>query len=84
MRPEPSSVVAQLGQSNITYLTVDQFLGAITDAVGSRDSPETSVHPSIAFATPPILNTDLFAAAWFGISGADSPAAIAKGRGATT
>lgn len=62
------------GPSNITYLTVDNFIIAITEAVGAA---LRQANPSIIF--PPIdPEQRLFSAAWFGISGADSPAAIAK------
>jgi N-acetylglucosamine kinase-like BadF-type ATPase len=62
------------GPSNITYLTVNQFISAIADAVGTALK---QIHPSIAFP-PTDPEHRPFAAAWFGISGADSPAAIAN------
>lgn len=62
------------GPSNITYLPVDDFIRAITEAVGAALK---QTNPSIVFP-PASPEQRPFAAAWFGISGADSPAAIAK------
>jgi N-acetylglucosamine kinase-like BadF-type ATPase len=63
------------GPSNITYLTVDNFIASITEAVRMALK---QANPSIIFPpTGPEQKTP-FSAAWFGISGADSPAAIAK------
>ncbi|THU85030.1 hypothetical protein K435DRAFT_869682 [Dendrothele bispora CBS 962.96] len=65
------------GPSNIAYLTVEAFLDAIRTAVGEAlktCSSPASVEP-VSLPPPPGLG---FAAAWFGISGADSPAAIAS------
>ncbi|PPQ66298.1 hypothetical protein CVT24_007296 [Panaeolus cyanescens] len=61
------------GPSNITYLSVEAFTAAVTEAVTTalKSTSISSVLPASIEATP-------FAAAWFGISGADSPAAIAK------
>ena len=65
------------GPSNITYLTLDAFLNAVKDAVGSA-LQSTSSLPSDILITLPYVGKSPFAAAWFGVSGADSPAAIAK------
>jgi len=62
------------GPSNITYLTVDKFIAAITEAVGTALK---QANPSIIFPLT-LPQKKPFSAAWFGISGADSPAAIAK------
>ncbi|KAF9526660.1 hypothetical protein CPB83DRAFT_794536 [Crepidotus variabilis] len=66
------------GPSNITYLSVDGFIAAVKRAVGEAlkqatapKSSSVSLPLTDAAATP-------LAAAWFGISGADSPAAIMK------
>ncbi|KAF8967916.1 hypothetical protein BDZ97DRAFT_1801940 [Flammula alnicola] len=70
------------GPSNITYLSPEAFISATKEAVGS--ALKTAISPlsntsdtSTSLALPPVGQTP-FAAAWFGISGADSPAAIAK------
>ncbi|KAL1681898.1 hypothetical protein EV122DRAFT_204973 [Schizophyllum commune] len=64
------------GPSNCTYLSVDAFLAAIrlaiSEALKTCTSPP-SIDP-VALPPPPEL---AFAKAWFGVSGADSPAAIA-------
>lgn len=61
------------GPSNITYLTPEAFISTVKEAVG--DALKASSASSVSL--PPIAQSP-FAAAWFGISGADSPAAIAK------
>jgi len=61
------------GPSNITYLTPEAFISSVKEAIG--DALKTSSASSISL--PPVTQSP-FAAAWFGISGADSPAAIAK------
>ncbi|KAF5326153.1 hypothetical protein D9611_000308 [Ephemerocybe angulata] len=61
------------GPSNITYLTVDVFIASVRSAVLSALKEASSE----CGALPPTGESP-FAAAWFGISGADSPAAIAK------
>ena len=65
------------GPSNITYLTLDAFLIAVKDAVGSA-LQSTCSPPSDVPIILPYVGKSPFAAAWFGISGADSPAAITK------
>ena len=65
------------GPSNITYLTVDAFLNAIKVAVGAALQSACSP-PSDVPITLPFAGKSPFVAAWFGISGADSPAAITK------
>ena len=62
------------GPSNYAYLTLDAFVAAVRDAVSGALKDHLS--PSAeSIVLPPA--TTLFAAAWFGISGVDSPAAIA-------
>jgi N-acetylglucosamine kinase-like BadF-type ATPase len=65
------------GPSNITYLTLDAFLNAVQDAVGIA-LRSTYPPPFDVPISPPYVGKSPFAAAWFGISGADSPMAIAK------
>ena len=65
------------GPSSISYLTLDAFLNAIKDAVGAALQSAGSP-PSDVPITLPCIGKSPFAAAWFGISGADSPAAITK------
>ena len=60
------------GPSNITYLTLDAFLNAIKDAVGA------ALQSACLLPSLPYVGKSPFAAAWFGISGADSPAAITR------
>lgn len=64
------------GPSNFAYLSLDAFIAAVTQAVGSAlraSSIPSSVNP---VALPPSGESP-FAAAWFGVSGVDSPAAVA-------
>jgi len=61
------------GPSNITYLAPEDFISAVKEAVS--DALKTSSASCISL--PPGEQSP-FSAAWFGISGADSPAAIAK------
>lgn len=65
------------GPSNITYLTLDAFINAVKDAVGAALMSACS-SPSDVPIILPYVGKSPFAAAWFGISGADSPAAIAN------
>ncbi|KAF9485963.1 hypothetical protein BDN70DRAFT_870439 [Pholiota conissans] len=62
------------GPSNITYLAPEAFIVAVTQAVNQAllSTPTPITLPLAETAASP------FAAAWFGVSGADSPAAIAK------
>lgn len=62
------------GPSNYAYLTLDAFIAAVRDAVTGALKDYLSPS-SESIVLPPA--TTLFAAAWFGISGVDSPAAIA-------
>ena len=65
------------GPSNITYLTTEGFLAAVQEAVGNALKTATTPPSETAVSLPP-KGESPFKAAWFGISGADSPAAIAK------
>lgn len=60
------------GPSNITYLTVEDFIVSVRTAVLASLK---DVRPEVEHLPP---KGPLFTAAWLGISGADSPAAIAK------
>jgi len=63
------------GPSNITYLSLDGFIAAVKEAIGTAlQQSDPSANP----LPPPEREQGPFVAAWFGISGADSPAAIAK------
>ncbi|KDR75726.1 hypothetical protein GALMADRAFT_248382 [Galerina marginata CBS 339.88] len=64
------------GPSNITYLTPQSFILAIKEAVAT--ALKTALPSSSSTDLPPPAGETPFAAGWFGISGADSPAAIAK------
>ncbi|TRM69131.1 hypothetical protein BD626DRAFT_473043 [Schizophyllum amplum] len=64
------------GPSNCTYLTVDAFLSAITVAI-SEALKTCSSPPSVDPLPLPPPSELAFAKVWFGVSGADSPAAIA-------
>lgn len=62
------------GPSNFAYLTLDAFVSAVTVAVGDAlktCTDSTSIDPV------PLPPSQAFAAAWFGVSGVDSPSAIA-------
>ncbi|KJA28968.1 hypothetical protein HYPSUDRAFT_61810 [Hypholoma sublateritium FD-334 SS-4] len=61
------------GPSNITYLTPAEFIANVSAAIAAAlADARPGAAPTLLAAPPP------FAAAWFGISGADSPAAIAR------
>ena len=66
------------GPSNFAYLGLPNFLQAVTATVTSalQSLPPTS--DDSAPALPPPANKPLFASAWFGVSGVDSAAAIAR------
>lgn len=63
------------GPSNFAYLGLDNFLQAVASTVSSALD---SFLPDDSPVLPPSANTPLFASAWFGVSGVDSPAAIAR------
>ena len=62
------------GPSNISHLTAEQFIATIKGAV------EAALQQAVPYSTISLPPTEHkpFAAAWFGISGADSPTTIAK------
>ncbi|KAK7045635.1 hypothetical protein VNI00_007468 [Paramarasmius palmivorus] len=63
------------GPSNLAYLGVENFLSAVRNAVGDAlktCSSPPSVDP-VSLPPPPDIS---FAAAWLGVSGVDSPAAV--------
>ncbi|EIW80728.1 hypothetical protein CONPUDRAFT_105813 [Coniophora puteana RWD-64-598 SS2] len=68
------------GPSNFAYVSPSAFADAVRIAVSN--ALKTCVSPpSIApVALPPPPSAPLFAAAWFGISGVDSPAAVLNAR----
>ncbi|GLB37763.1 putative badF/BadG/BcrA/BcrD ATPase family protein [Lyophyllum shimeji] len=65
------------GPSNFAYLTLDEFTAAVTEAVSNALKTCTSPPSNDPVALPPVGDSP-FAAAWFGISGVDSPSAIAE------
>ncbi|KAI9064548.1 hypothetical protein FKP32DRAFT_1591366 [Trametes sanguinea] len=64
----------QGGPSNFAYLGLPNFIQAVTDTVNAA---LRSFIPD-GDALPPRPNAPLFAAAWLGVSGVDSAAAIAR------
>jgi N-acetylglucosamine kinase-like BadF-type ATPase len=62
------------GPSNFAYLTLDAFVSAVTIAVTA--ALERSLSKSANPITLPPTEASPFAAAWFGVSGVDSPAAV--------
>jgi N-acetylglucosamine kinase-like BadF-type ATPase len=72
-----SSVVigrALSGPSNFSYLGVEAFTQAVGIAVSN--ALKTCTAPASIEPVPLPLSSSLFASAWFGISGVDSPSAI--------
>ncbi|KAF7798079.1 hypothetical protein EIP86_009293 [Pleurotus ostreatoroseus] len=66
------------GPSNFAYLGIDAFLLAVRDTVSRALQACTAPPSPTPVALPPPPATPLFAAAWLGVSGVDSPAAVAK------
>jgi N-acetylglucosamine kinase-like BadF-type ATPase len=68
------------GPSNFAYLGLDLFITAVREAVSDALkmclSPAPASNSVADIALPP--TTPTFAAAWFGVSGVDSPAAVAS------
>lgn len=64
------------GPSNFAYLTVEAFIAAVTVAIGNALKTCTSPHAAEPIPLPP-SGASPFAAAWFGVSGVDSQAAVA-------
>lgn len=66
------------GPSNFAYIGIDAFRQAVHDAVS--DALKTCFTPASIdpVPLPPAEGTPYFAAAWFGISGVDSPSAVAS------
>ncbi|KAH8828204.1 hypothetical protein DL96DRAFT_1463373 [Flagelloscypha sp. PMI_526] len=63
------------GPSNFAYLTLEGYLSAVQLTVS--DALKTCVTPTSIEPVPLPPNEPLFAAAWFGVSGVDSPSAVA-------
>ncbi|PPQ88451.1 hypothetical protein CVT25_011578 [Psilocybe cyanescens] len=63
------------GPSNIAYLTPESFVLTVKAAVAA--ALKIALPPSTNVSLPPVEENPL-RAAWFGISGADSPGAIAR------
>ncbi|EAU91463.1 hypothetical protein CC1G_01952 [Coprinopsis cinerea okayama7 len=66
------------GPSNITYLSIDAFIDSINKAIVQALKETRPSDPSIHALPFAEGIVSPFVAAWFGVSGADSPAAIAK------
>ncbi|KIY68082.1 hypothetical protein CYLTODRAFT_421935 [Cylindrobasidium torrendii FP15055 ss-10] len=66
---------ALAGPSNFAYLSLEEFLAAVSTAVSN--ALKTCTTPASVDPIPLPLTEETFAAAWFGVSGVDSPAAIA-------
>ncbi|RDB25332.1 N-acetylmuramic acid/N-acetylglucosamine kinase [Hypsizygus marmoreus] len=64
------------GPSNFAYLTLDDFISAVTEAVSNALKTCAAPPSDIPIPLPP-AGASPFAAAWFGVSGVDSPAAVA-------
>ena len=60
------------GPSNVTYLSPEAFLSSVSDTISN------ALQVSNQSSTLPPDGRSPFSAAWFGVSGADSPASIAK------
>ncbi|KAF7298081.1 BcrAD-BadFG domain-containing protein [Mycena chlorophos] len=65
------------GPSNASYLSVEDFTAAIRFTV-SDALKTTTTPPSVDPVPLPPVGETPFAAAWFGVSGLDSPAAVAE------
>ncbi|KAI0686567.1 hypothetical protein C8Q76DRAFT_636118 [Earliella scabrosa] len=66
------------GPSNFAYLGLDNFLEAVTTTVSAALRSFLPPSDSDDAVLPPAPDKPLFAAAWFGVSGVDSAAAIAR------
>jgi len=64
------------GPSNYAYLTLDAFLTVVTNTV--NDALKACSLAGIQVPELPSKNVSPFAAAWFGVSGVDSPSAVAS------
>ncbi|KAF9268697.1 hypothetical protein L218DRAFT_954144 [Marasmius fiardii PR-910] len=64
------------GPSNLAYVGFEAFMHAIRNTVG--DALKTCISPPSVEPVPLPSPDHTFAAAWFGVSGVDSPAAVAS------
>jgi N-acetylglucosamine kinase-like BadF-type ATPase len=64
------------GPSNYAYLTLEAFILAVTVTV--NDALKSCISSGVQPAQLPVKDVSPFAAAWFGVSGVDSPSAIAS------
>ncbi|KAI0349964.1 hypothetical protein OH77DRAFT_1525268 [Trametes cingulata] len=69
---------AQGGPSNFAYLGLPNFMHAVTETVNAALKSFLPQSESAHALLPPPPNAPLFASAWFGVSGVDSNAAIAR------
>ncbi|KAG5647109.1 hypothetical protein DXG03_001480 [Asterophora parasitica] len=65
------------GPSNFAYLTLSEFTAAVIETVSKALQTTTSPASAEPVPLPPVGATP-FAAAWFGVSGVDSPSAVAQ------
>jgi len=63
------------GPSNYSYLSLEDFVSTVKGAVNDAITACIST-PSVESVLPPPPGTSPFAAAWFGVSGLDSPASM--------
>ncbi|KAI0741488.1 hypothetical protein C8Q80DRAFT_139345 [Daedaleopsis nitida] len=66
------------GPSNFAYLGLENFMQAVTSTVTSALQSFLPASEGGRPPLPPPSNASLFASAWFGVSGVDSAAAIAR------
>ncbi|KAF9565576.1 hypothetical protein CPC08DRAFT_704558 [Agrocybe pediades] len=66
------------GPSNITYLSPERFILSAKEAILTALKTARPSEHEVSNSLPPTTSESPFAAAWFGISGADSPAAIER------
>lgn len=62
------------GPSNFAYLTLEAYIAAVQATVSDALKTCVSPHSVDPVALPP--GKTIFAAAWFGVSGVDSPSAV--------
>lgn len=65
------------GPSNFAYLTKEEFISSVTIAVNNALKTCGSSSSDVSVTLPP-TDVSPFAAAWFGVSGVDSPSAVAE------
>src|ERR1700728_9680 len=70
------------GPSNLSYIGVDNFLSTVhhvvSDALKECNRSTSNAREGVEGSVDPLCLTEVFAAAWFGVSGVDSPASVAS------